>query len=39
MTASKPRWPFGYRTLLWVVGSVVVVLVIVAIAFVRNAPR
>ncbi len=39
MTTGKPRWPFGYRILTWAVGSIVVVLLIVAILFLLNAPR
>lgn len=38
-TSTKPRWPFGYRTLLWVVGSSLVITLIMAINFVLNAPR
>jgi len=38
-TPTKTRWPFGYRTLLWVVGSSLVITLIVAINFVLNAPR
>jgi len=36
---DKPRWPFGYRILLWLVGSIAVIMVIMAITFVLNAPR
>jgi hypothetical protein len=37
--AIKPRWPFGYRVLLWLVGSMLAILVVTAIVFVLNAPR
>lgn len=36
---GKRRWPFGYRLLLWLVGSFTVIMLIVAITFVLNAPR
>ena len=39
LPATDPKWPFGYRILLWLVGSIAVVLIIVAVLFVLNAPR
>jgi hypothetical protein len=36
---GKSRWPFGYRVLLWAAGSIAVIVLIVAIVFVLNAPR
>jgi hypothetical protein len=36
---DKPRWPFGYRILLWLVGSIAVIVVITAITFLLNQPR
>ncbi len=38
-TGTKPTWPFGYRTLLWLVGSLLAILLVTAIVFVLNAPR
>jgi hypothetical protein len=39
MTTDKPRWPVGHRILLWAAGSILVVLIIVAILFVLNTAR
>jgi Co/Zn/Cd efflux system component len=38
-TSTKPRWPFGYRILLWLVGSILAIVLIMASIFVLNAPR
>jgi hypothetical protein len=38
-TTDKPRWPFGYRILLWLVGSITAIVVITAITFLLNQPR
>jgi hypothetical protein len=38
-TTDKPRWPCGYRILLFLVGSITVIVVIVAVTFVLNASR
>ena len=38
-TTDTPRWPFGYRVLLWLVGSIAVIVVIMAIMFLLNQPR
>jgi hypothetical protein len=38
-TTVKPRWPFGYRILLWLVGSIAVIVVIMAVTFLLNVPR
>ncbi len=35
---TRARWPFGYRLLLWAVGSLAAILVITAVLFVLNAP-
>ena len=28
---DKPRWPFGFRILLWLVGSILAILVVASI--------
>lgn len=37
-TSTRPRWPFGYRIVLWLVGSTLAIMLIMAIIFVLNAP-
>lgn len=36
---DRPRWPSGYRILLWLVGSIAVTMLIAALVFLLNAPR
>ena len=38
-TTDKPRWPCGYRILLFLVGSIAVIVVIMAVTFLLNVPR
>lgn len=38
-TSTKPKWPFGYRFLLWLGGSLLAIVLITAILFVLDAPR
>jgi hypothetical protein len=38
-TTDKPRRPFGYRIQLWLVGSIAVIVAIMAVTFLLNVPR
>jgi hypothetical protein len=38
-TTDRPRWPFGYRILQLLVGSITAIVVITAITFLLNQPR
>lgn len=38
-TSTKPKWQFGFRILLWLVGSLLAIVLMTAIVFVLNAPR